>query len=161
MCLRFSSFHGAHLFASSKRAEGHFAEVLDENAGHIYGPLTMGGFRVLVSEEPLPKITDPPRPSPGFPDVISRIVIAFIILGMIEVTVLSLYLLLMLLWAALCFPAAFFVLTVRVLLPMVGLCYLAVRMVQIGRDPLHPWRFLGAFFIVLLSGILVLAMFFL
>jgi hypothetical protein len=49
----FATHEEAAIFASAMRSEGYFAEILDEGMGPIYGPLTIGGIRVLVSDEAL------------------------------------------------------------------------------------------------------------
>ncbi|MCU0776943.1 MAG: hypothetical protein MUF86_04670 [Akkermansiaceae bacterium] len=54
----FATREEAAIFASAMRAEGYFAAILDEGMGSIYGPLTIGGIRVLVSDEPLPAAVD-------------------------------------------------------------------------------------------------------
>ena len=47
----FSTREEAAIFASAMRSDGYFAEILDEEMGSIYGPLAIGGVRVLVSDE--------------------------------------------------------------------------------------------------------------
>jgi hypothetical protein len=54
----------AAIFAGSMRQEGHYAEIIDEACGLIYGPLAVGGVRVIVSEEALGD-DDPEPPMPG------------------------------------------------------------------------------------------------
>lgn len=54
----FATHEEAAIFASAMRSEGYFAEILDEGMGPIYGPLTIGGIRVLVSDEPLQDAVD-------------------------------------------------------------------------------------------------------
>ena len=54
----FSTREEAAIFASSMRSDGYFAEILDEGMGSIYGPLAIGGIRVLVSDEPLEDAVD-------------------------------------------------------------------------------------------------------
>ena len=49
--IRFSTYDEANLFAAMKRADGYFAEVIHQNAGHIWGAAVVHGFPVLVSEE--------------------------------------------------------------------------------------------------------------
>lgn len=51
MLIRFYNFEEASLFVAMKRADGYFAEVVHQNAGHIYGHMAVGGFAVVVSEE--------------------------------------------------------------------------------------------------------------
>jgi hypothetical protein len=48
----FATREEAAIFASAMRSDGYFAGILDEGMGSIYGPLTIGGIRVLVSDEP-------------------------------------------------------------------------------------------------------------
>ncbi|HSP43440.1 MAG TPA: hypothetical protein VLO11_11260 [Luteolibacter sp.] len=47
----FATREEAAIFASAMRAEGYYADILDEGMGSIYGPLAIGGIRVIVSEE--------------------------------------------------------------------------------------------------------------
>ena len=47
----FATREEAAIFASAMRSDGYLAEILDEGMGSIYGPLTIGGIRVLVSDE--------------------------------------------------------------------------------------------------------------
>jgi hypothetical protein len=49
----FATREEAAIFASAMRSDGYLAEILDEGMGPIYGPLTIGGIRVLVSDEPI------------------------------------------------------------------------------------------------------------
>jgi hypothetical protein len=49
----FATREEAAVFASAMRAEGCMAEILDEGMASIYGPLAIGGVRVLVSDEPV------------------------------------------------------------------------------------------------------------
>jgi len=55
----FATREEAAIYASAMRSEGHFAEVLDEGMGAIYGPLAIGGIRVLASDEPFDDALDP------------------------------------------------------------------------------------------------------
>ncbi len=48
MILRFATYEEAGIYAAWMRSEGHYAAVLDENMGFIWGPLAIGGFRVVV-----------------------------------------------------------------------------------------------------------------
>jgi hypothetical protein len=47
----FATHEEAAIFASAMRAKGYHAEILDEGMASVYGPLTIGGIRVLVSKE--------------------------------------------------------------------------------------------------------------
>ncbi len=47
----FATREEAAIFASAMRAEGYYAGILDEGMGAIYGPLAIGGIRVIVSDE--------------------------------------------------------------------------------------------------------------
>jgi hypothetical protein len=60
----FATHEEASIFAAAKRAEGHYAEMLDEAVAYIYGPLAVGGIRVIVSEETLAEGDDPIPPPP-------------------------------------------------------------------------------------------------
>ncbi len=50
MLVRFDDLVSASLYASRKVDEGYYAEVIHMNAGHLYGPLSIMGFTVIVSE---------------------------------------------------------------------------------------------------------------
>jgi hypothetical protein len=54
----FSSREEAAIFASAMRSDGYYADILDEGMGSIYGPLAIGGIRVVVSDEPLADTLD-------------------------------------------------------------------------------------------------------
>lgn len=47
----FGTREEAAIFAAAMRSEGRFAEIFDEEMGSIYGPLAIGGIRVLVSDQ--------------------------------------------------------------------------------------------------------------
>jgi len=49
----FATREDAAIFASAMRSDGYFAGILDEDMGAIYGPLAIGGIRVVVSDEPI------------------------------------------------------------------------------------------------------------
>lgn len=51
MLIRFHTYEEACLFVATKRADGYFAEVIHQNAGHFYGSLAVNGFAVILSEE--------------------------------------------------------------------------------------------------------------
>lgn len=53
--MRFYNFEEASLFVAAKRADGYFAEVIHQNAGHFYGHMAVDGFAVIVSEEAAPE----------------------------------------------------------------------------------------------------------
>jgi hypothetical protein len=53
----FPTREDAAIFAAGMRSDGYMAEILDDGMGAIYGPLAIGGIRVLVSEEPLEATT--------------------------------------------------------------------------------------------------------
>jgi hypothetical protein len=60
----FASFENAAFYAEKKRGEGFFAEILDEGAGFLYGPIASGGFRVTISEFAAEEGEDPPLTVP-------------------------------------------------------------------------------------------------
>ncbi|MCX6873336.1 MAG: hypothetical protein NTW21_05940 [Verrucomicrobia bacterium] len=64
MIVRFATYEEASIYAGMMQADGHFAAVLDESMGFIYGPLAIGGFRVLVTEEPVAETEEPPGDGP-------------------------------------------------------------------------------------------------
>lgn len=61
--IRFWTYEEAHLFASRKRAEGYFAEVIHQNVGHIWGGSVIHDFPVLISEDVI--LEDAPEPDRG------------------------------------------------------------------------------------------------
>jgi hypothetical protein len=63
----FATREEAAIYASSRRSDGYFAEILDEGMGAIYGPLAIGGIRVVVSDEPLEDPVAEPDGSPPPP----------------------------------------------------------------------------------------------
>ena len=103
----FATHEDAAIFASAKRAEGYHAEILDGCVGMIYGPLAIGGLRVMVSEEALPngddteeqEITVPPPPWVNADDgefltTVRMIVVGIAALGLLVVAIALFYLLL-------------------------------------------------------------------
>lgn len=65
MLIRFYNFEEASLFVAAKRADGYFAEVVHQNAGHFYGYMAVDGFAVIVSEEAAPEGVIVPAPAVG------------------------------------------------------------------------------------------------
>jgi len=59
--IRFNTYDEASLFVSQKRADGYFAEVIHQNAGHIWGPAAVNGVPVLVSDDVLPEEATAPE----------------------------------------------------------------------------------------------------
>ena len=59
--VRFHTYEEASIYAGVMQADGHFAAILDESMGFIYGPLAIGGFRVIVTEEPAVETEEPPE----------------------------------------------------------------------------------------------------
>jgi len=53
MIEKFASFEEASFFVEQKRQEGYHAEILNEGTGFLWGPRTVGGFRVAVSDHPI------------------------------------------------------------------------------------------------------------
>ena len=62
----FATHEDAAIFASAKRAEGRYAEILDECMSGIYGPPAIGGIRVILSEEALPEAGEDDIPPPSW-----------------------------------------------------------------------------------------------
>jgi hypothetical protein len=52
MIQKFGTYEEASFFVEEKRQEGYHAEILNEGTGFLWGPRTVGGFRVQVSDEP-------------------------------------------------------------------------------------------------------------
>lgn len=63
----FATHEDAAIFAAAKRAEGYHAEILDEGMGMLYGPLAIGGIRVIVSEEAIPIDDEEEKPDSTVP----------------------------------------------------------------------------------------------
>ncbi|MEI6676049.1 MAG: hypothetical protein WCO57_12820 [Verrucomicrobiota bacterium] len=64
MIVRFHSYEEAAIYAGVMQADGHFAAILDESMGFMYGPLAIGGFRVIVTREPVLETEEPPADGP-------------------------------------------------------------------------------------------------
>lgn len=47
---------------AAKRADGYFAEVVHQNAGHLWGYMAADGFAVILSEEAAPEGVVVPEP---------------------------------------------------------------------------------------------------
>lgn len=52
MIRKFSTYEAASFYVEEKRAEGYHATILNEGTGFLWGPRTVGGFRVFVSDHP-------------------------------------------------------------------------------------------------------------
>lgn len=52
MIRKFGTYEEASFFVEEKRREGYHAEILNEGTAFLWGPRTVGGFRVQVSDEP-------------------------------------------------------------------------------------------------------------
>lgn len=83
MIEKFDSYEKASLFVEQKRSEGYHAEIVNESVGFLWGSRTVGGFRVLVSDEPgdFPE-TDEVR------DAASMVVMRYFVLGILAVGIL-------------------------------------------------------------------------
>jgi hypothetical protein len=53
MITTFPTYETAGIHAGLMRSEGHYSAVLDEHIGFMWGPLLSGGFRVVVSDQPV------------------------------------------------------------------------------------------------------------
>ena len=159
MYLRFSSHHSAILFAASKRDEGYFAQVLDENVGHLWGAATVGGFRVLMSDDPVTQKEMPPKSLFYFPNSINWIIGILIFLGMIELSVLLLNIVLGMTFEiakfAFFFPTGFFLVIVLFWLPLIGAFWIAIKLMRVWKNPDSQWHFLARLFIAGLGFLLV------
>ena len=89
--VRFSTYDEAHLFASMKRADGYFAEVIHQNAGHIWGAAVVGGFPVLVSADSIPEDTPDPDRGSDRPSEMGLMVAMFGLLGFVLFIAASLF----------------------------------------------------------------------
>ena len=85
MIVRFPTYEEASIYAGVMQADGHFAAILDESMGFIYGPLAIGGFRVIVTEEPVVETDEPPGEGPiegSILNFLRLLVGAFVALGL-------------------------------------------------------------------------------
>ncbi len=55
MIHKFQGYEEAALFVEEKQSEGYHACITNAAVGFLWGPRTTGGFRVYVSEEPMPE----------------------------------------------------------------------------------------------------------
>lgn len=90
----FATGEEAAIFASSRRSDGYFAEILDEGMGAIYGPLAIGGIRVVVSDEPLEETGDgADAPPPGhaedgeFLRLVRMLVVGLAAIGLVVIAI--------------------------------------------------------------------------
>jgi hypothetical protein len=94
MIVRFATYEEAGIYAAWRRSEGYYSAILDEHMGFIYGPLAIGGFRVLVSAEPVEDEEEKPPDEPALlgniADGIRLVVAAFVSLGLISLLILVL-----------------------------------------------------------------------
>ena len=83
--VRFPTYEEASIYAGVMQSDGHFAAILDESMGFMYGPLAIGGFRVIVSEEPVVESEEPPGEGPiegAVLNFLRLLVGAFVALGL-------------------------------------------------------------------------------
>lgn len=59
MISRFYNFEEASIYAARMRSEGRYAEILDGTMSSMWGPLAVGGVRVIVSDAPVEDDTPP------------------------------------------------------------------------------------------------------
>jgi hypothetical protein len=92
MIVRFATYEEAGIYAAWMRSEGHYSAILDECMGFINGPLAIGGFRVLVSDEPVDDDEEEPPANPALLDNIADgirlVVAAFVSLGLVSLLML-------------------------------------------------------------------------
>ena len=97
----FATREEAAIFASAMRSDGYFADILDEGMGSIYGPLSIGGIRVIVSDERIESAANeaesnelsPPTAKPEggeFLTILRMVVVAVIVLGLSVVAIMLL-----------------------------------------------------------------------
>ena len=73
MIEKFTSYEEAALFVGEKQAEGYHACITNEAVGFLWGPRTTGGFRVYVSDEPIPESSEP-VPSMDTDDIVTKLI---------------------------------------------------------------------------------------
>jgi hypothetical protein len=92
MIVRFATYEDAGIFAGLMRSEGHFSAILDEHIGFMWGPLVTGGFRVIVSDQPVGDEEDlPPHDLrlENLLDGLRTVVAAFMICGLFTAVVIA------------------------------------------------------------------------
>lgn len=156
----FASFESAAFYAEKKRAEGFFAEILDEGSGFLYGRIASGGFRVTISEFAAEEGEDPPITIPDKASSVDRIfryafvvslaagVIAFLgtLLKTFEKTSLNIS------------PDFFVVLLAIVLVAVLGL-YIskAIRtLFFVADDSAHKWQLIAKIIIAVIAILMIL-----
>ena len=90
MTHRFATYEEAGIYAGAMRSEGYYAAILDEHMGFIYGPLAIGGFRVIVSDDPVEDeepLVFAASPLDPVLDAIRLLVVAFVSLGIVILAV--------------------------------------------------------------------------
>ncbi|MDF2377255.1 MAG: hypothetical protein P1U81_13505 [Verrucomicrobiales bacterium] len=84
MIQKFYRYEEAALFVEEKLAGGYHAYIMNEAVGFLWGPRTVGGFRVFVSDEPIPEGSEIPEPD-DLDDPLSKlirtVVLSFVAIG--------------------------------------------------------------------------------
>lgn len=154
MIRRFPTYESACLFAAEQRAEGHFAQVLDDIVGTMWTPATVGGVRVLTSDQPVSE------DSPALPAGDSTLMRFVRILTLaIASTVPAFLLLALILWAWVditSFFLAVLVLFCGGFLVMRMAAYLALWLIEDREDTLLWSLIKGLMMVLILMGLVIL-----
>lgn len=155
MLVRFHNFEEACLFVAMKRAEGHFAEVVHQNAGHIWGCLAVNGFAVILSEESDPEgVTVPAMPAEPISDF-SKVLGMLGVLGMLITLVAFLFILKISVMEIMIAPVDQLA-HIVVFLSLMSLGLLAMlRLTRIYNRPEHPHYLMSRVVIQALAWIMI------
>jgi hypothetical protein len=169
----FATHEDAAIFASAMRAKGYHAEILDDVMASIYGPLTIGGIRVLVSEESVGNVDEnaeaefaTPPPPAAKPDGEFLTMVRLLVVGVAALGLVILVILLLsahsrnpggLLWVL--FEIMFFPLVIGLAFALMGPCMGSFTRFLRG-EPLGPgWKYVRWLLLAMLIPVLLLAVF--
>lgn len=147
MIHRFATFETAALFATLKRDQGYFAEVLHEHVGFLWGPLAMSGFSVLVSEFAADDGEEVPAPEPSPPSAFDELSAALVCATLAIPAVSLLWIVVAILRDLIHYPQEMLIVAVVSLLPVaiviVFLCWFGwwlSGLTRIYRNPDHRFH---------------------
>ena len=98
MLIQFGDLVSASIFASRKRDEGYYAEILHFHAGHLYGPLPTMGFAVVVSELAADEDQEVPEVKISIPYFLHVIGLILCLFSLAVVCVALLYVVYLVIW---------------------------------------------------------------
>ena len=156
MLLRFYTYEEACLFTAMKRADGFFAEVIHQNAGHIWGNMVVDGFAVIVSEEAAPEGVVVPVPEVPSISEEAKMVAMLGLLGMLGTVGYMLFVLAMLgmgfFAAPLEWQMQFLIFNVSLLF----ILWVMLKMTRIYNRPSHPFYGLSRFMMKLIMWLIII-----